>query len=129
MKITELISFIKSRVDGVYYANGFPRNAADECTYVRFTGGFPPSQWTGKSQPSFQIIVRGKARGDADCEEKAYQLQEALTNLREVFIGNSSIVVIRAANSVPLFIGYDDNDRPQYSLNFDCVVRPDRALF
>lgn len=111
-------------MDGVYFANGFPREAQDDCAYIRFTGGFPPSQWTGKKQPSFQIILRGKARGDAECEERAYRLYDSLTNLREVFIGDSSVVVIRASNSEPLFIGYDDNDRPQYSLNFDCVVRP-----
>ncbi|MEC2233905.1 minor capsid protein [Bacillus subtilis] len=124
MRISDLISFVESRVDGVYFANGFPRESKDECAYIRFTGGFPPSQWTGKKQPSFQILLRGKARGDAECEERAYRLYDSLTNLREVFIGDSSVVVIRSSNSEPLFIGYDDNDRPQYSLNFDCVVRP-----
>ncbi|MED3670254.1 minor capsid protein [Bacillus sp. FSL M7-0417] len=124
MKILELISFIEARVDGVYYPNRFPREAVDKCISVKLTGGFPPSQWTGKKQPSFQILVRGKAAGDAACEDKAYELYGALCNLREVTIGNDSVVIIRATNSEPLFIGYDDNDRPQYSLNFDCVVRP-----
>jgi hypothetical protein len=39
-------------------------------------------------------------------------------------IGDESIVIMRAMNSVPLFIGNDDNNRPIYSMNFDCVVRP-----
>ncbi|WP_077736288.1 minor capsid protein [Bacillus sonorensis] len=124
MKILELISFIKSRVPGVYYPNRFPRDAADECISVKLTGGFPTSQWTGKKQPSFQILVRGRQAGEQDCEDKANEIFASLTNLKEVIIGESSVVIIRATTSVPLFIGYDDNDRPQYSLNFDCVIRP-----
>ncbi|MEC1023574.1 minor capsid protein [Bacillus paralicheniformis] len=124
MKILELISFIESRVPGVYYPNRFPRGAADECISVKLTGGFPTSQWTGKKQPSFQVLVRGWQAGEQDCEDKANEIFDSLTNLREVIIGESSVVIIRASTSVPLFIGYDDNDRPQYSLNFDCVIRP-----
>nr|MDH3163234.1 hypothetical protein [Bacillus licheniformis] len=44
--------------------------------------------------------------------------------MKEVMIGENSVVIIRATTSDPLFIGYDDNNRPQYSLNFDCVIRP-----
>ncbi|QHZ45912.1 minor capsid protein [Bacillus sp. NSP9.1] len=124
MKILELISFIKSRVPGVYYPNRFPRDADDECISVKLTGGFPTSQWTGKKQPSFQILVRGRQAGEQDCEDKANEIFDSLTNLKEVIIGESSVVIIRATTSVPLFIGYDDNERPQYSLNFDCVIRP-----
>lgn len=126
MKILELITFIKSRVPGVYYPNAFPVSTAvaDDCSVVKLTGGFPPSQWTGKKQPSFQILVRGKATGQAEVEARAYAIHEALMNLREVMIGSESVVVIRAINSVPLFIGNDENNRPIYSMNFDCVVRP-----
>lgn len=126
MKILELTSFIETRVPGVYYPNAFPisKSAVDECSAVKLTGGFPPNQWTGKKQPSFQILVRGTAAGQAEVEARAYAIHEALMNLREVTIGNESIVVIRAINSVPIFIGNDENNRPIYSMNFDCVVRP-----
>lgn len=124
MKILELISFIESRVDGVYFPNRFPTEAVDECISVKLTGGFPTSQWTGKRQPSFQILVRGRKGGEEDCENKAYELFNSLTNLKEVMIGEDSVVIIRASTSDPIFIGYDENDRPQYSLNFNCVVRP-----
>ncbi|MEI2356058.1 minor capsid protein [Mesobacillus zeae] len=126
MKILELISFIKTRVPGVYYPNVFPvsTTVADECSIVKLTGGFPPSQWTGKKQPSFQILVRGKANGHAECESRAYSIQESLMNLQNVTIGNESVVIIRAMNSVPIYIGNDENSRPIYSMNFDSVVRP-----
>lgn len=126
MKILELISFIKARVPGVYYPNAFPVSTAtpDVCSIVKLTGGFPPSQWTGKKQPSFQVLVRGKAGDPAEVETRAYAIHEALMNLRNVTVGDESVVIIRAMNSVPLFIGNDENNRPIYSMNFDCVVRP-----
>lgn len=126
MKILDLITFIKLRVNGVYYPNAFPisTKAADDCATVKLTGGFPTDEWTGKKQPSFQILVRGKVNGQADAETKAYAIFGALTNLRDIMIGDDSVVVIRAMNSVPIFIGNDDNERPIYSLNFNCVVRP-----
>lgn len=126
MKILELITFIKTRVDGVYYPNSFPVSTAtpDACAVVKLTGGFPPSQWTGKKQPSFQLLVRGKANDPAEVETRAYAIHGALMNLRDVMVGDESVVIIRAMNSVPLFIGNDQNNRPIYSMNFDCVVRP-----
>jgi hypothetical protein len=126
VKILELITFVKARVPGVYYPNAFPisTTTADECSVVKLTGGFPPSQWTGKKQPSFQIIVRGKANGQAEVESRAYAIHESLMNLREVTVGSESVVVIRAVNSVPIYVGNDENNRPLYSMNFDCVVRP-----
>jgi hypothetical protein len=126
VKILELITFVKTRVPGVYYPNTFPisKTAADECSVIKLTGGFPPSQWTGKKQPSFQVLVRGKAAGIAETEERAYAIHESLMNLNNVTIGEDSVVIIRSLNSVPIFIGNDENSRPIYSMNFDCVVRP-----
>ncbi len=126
MKIQELISFIRGRVPGTYYPNSFPKSnlAPNDCSAVKLTGGFPTSQWTGKKQPSFQIRVRGDTNDTAETEERAYKIHEALMNLTNVKIGSSSVVIIRAMNSVPLPIGVDENDRPIYSMNFDCVVRP-----
>jgi hypothetical protein len=68
--------------------------------------------------------VRGKAGDVAEVETRAYALHESLMNLQNVTMGNESIVIIRAMNSAPLYIGNDDNNRPIYSMNFDCVVRP-----
>jgi hypothetical protein len=124
VRILELISFVKTRVNGVYYPNSFPISAPDVCAVVKLTGGFPPSQWTGKKQPSFQILVRGKAKDLAEVESRAYAIHESLMNLQGVTVGDESIVIMRAMNSVPLYIGNDENNRPIYSMNFDCVVRP-----
>jgi hypothetical protein len=124
VRILELITFIKTRVNGVYFPNAFPISAPDVCAVVKLTGGFPPSQWTGKKQPSFQVLVRGSAKNTSECETRAYEIHESLMNLRDVMVGDQSVVIMRAMNSVPLYIGNDENNRPIYSMNFDCVVRP-----
>jgi hypothetical protein len=122
MRILELINFVNSRVPDVYYPNRFPATATDSCVAIRLTGGFPTDQWTGKMQPSFQVLVRGEKT--ATTEERAYRIHESLTNLREVKIGEDSVVIIRSNNSVPIYLGDDENNRSIYSMNFDCVVRP-----
>lgn len=126
MRVQELIRFIRKLVPGAYFPNSFPisKEAPDKCSAVKLTGGFPPSQWTGKKQPSFQIRVRGEARGPAEVENRAYEIHEALMNLRDVKIGDNSIVIIRSMNSAPLPIGVDESNRPIYTMNFDTVIRP-----
>jgi Bacteriophage minor capsid protein len=126
VKIMDLITFIKTKVSYTYYPNAFPIDSqyvSDECATVKLTGGFPTRE-TGVRQPSFQVLIRGKQYGTPSVEAKAYELYDALTNVKEVTIGTSSVVVIRAMSSVPLYIGDDSNGRPIYSLNFDTVVRP-----
>lgn len=125
MKIQELLSFIRNIIPGLYFPNSFPVSSDkkyDNCSAVKLTGGFPPSQWTGKKQPSFQIRVRGS--DIEECENRAYQIHEKLTNLKNVKIGENSIVIIRSMNSIPLHLGEDENNRTIYSMNFDMVVRP-----
>ncbi|TYS60474.1 hypothetical protein FZC76_21620 [Sutcliffiella horikoshii] len=130
MRIKDLVDFIESLYSFPYFYNKFPReHAPDECAAVRLTGGFPVEQWLGKRQPSFQILVRGlKDVDDPDsitkCEEKAFSIHSLLTNRRDFKIGTESVVVIRAMNSVPIYIGDDDAGRPIYSMNFDVVIRP-----
>jgi len=131
LKILDLIHFVNSRVPFDYYPNSFPlpsEYVPEFCATVKLTGGFPPSD-LGTKRPSFQIMVRGghDANGMVDipgCEAKAYEIYEALTNIENVTIGNDSVVIIRANNSAPIYIGDDDNGLPIYSMNFTCVVRP-----
>jgi hypothetical protein len=127
VKVLDLISFIKARVDGTYYPNSFPvamHSAPDTCSVVRITGGYPTDEWTGKKQPAFQILVRGNVGNPAEVETRAYAIHDSLANIHDVTIGNESVVIIRCTNSVPFYIGTDDNNRPIYSCNFECVIRP-----
>ncbi|MEH7381757.1 minor capsid protein [Bacillus sp. JJ1533] len=124
MKLDSLIDFIESQVPYTYFKNRIPKESVDDCASVKLTGGFPTRD-TGIKQPSFQILVRGAntPEGWSESENIANQLYESLTNLEEVMIGEYSVVAIRCMNSVPLFLGTDENDRPIYSLNFSMIVR------
>lgn len=126
MKTLELLNYIRGLAPGRYVGNSFPKAASfpDECATVSLTGGFPTDQWTGKKQPTFQIQVRDAIGRIAYAEERAYILHDLLANRREVTIGTSHVVIIRAMNSTPIYIGEDENDRPIYTMNFECVVRP-----
>jgi hypothetical protein len=129
VKILDLISFIESRVTYTYYPNRFPVDSAyvpDEVSVVTLTGGFPIND-VGTRRPSFQVRVRGGVNGDAACEAKAYEIHGSLTNLEEVVIGTAEVVAIRAMNSVPLYLGEDENQRPIYSMNFQTTVRNTNA--
>lgn len=130
VKTKELIDFISNLVPGRYSPNSFPLESKyDDWVAVKLTGGFPVSQWTGKKQPSFQVRVRGNpnvagSNEPFDTEDRANEIHQVLTNLRDVKIGESNIVLIRAMNSYPLNLGHDENNRPIYSMNFDTVIRP-----
>lgn len=126
MKTDDLRVFINDLVPGTYFNTQFPvgDNIPDKCAVVKITGGFPTNEWTGKKQPSFQIRVRGESRGEQEVETRAYQIHQALTNLKNVKIGESSIVIIRSMTPVPIHIGQDENNRPIYTMNFDTVIRP-----
>lgn len=124
MNTQDLLDFIRNLAPGAYVANKFPVASTfpDDVTKVTLTGGFPTDQWTGKKQPTFQVQVR--AKNPADAEAHANVLHSALTNRREARIGAASVVIIRAMNSTPIYIGDDDNDRAIYTMNYECVVRP-----
>jgi hypothetical protein len=126
MKTLELLNYIRGLSPGTYVGNSFPKtsNFPDDCATVSLTGGFPTDQWTGKKQPTFQVQVRAGANRIGDAEDRAYEIHELLSNQREVTIGTSRVVIIRAMNSTPIYIGTDESNRPIYTMNFECVVRP-----
>ncbi|MGM0807516.1 MAG: minor capsid protein [Bacillota bacterium] len=124
MKILDLINFIKTKVSHNYFPNKLPSNTTP-CASVKFTSG-SPTRDTFILEPSFQILLRGSATssGLVEVENKAYAIHNALTNLKEQTIGSHSVVIIRSMQSLPMYIGDDENGCPIYSLNFDMVVRP-----
>jgi Bacteriophage minor capsid protein len=120
----DLINFIKSKVNHTYYPNKLP-STTSSCASVKFTSG-SPTRDTGILEPTFQILLRGLASssGLIDVENKANEIHNALTNLEEQTIGSHSVVIIRPMQSIPMYIGDDENGCPIYSLNFEMVVRP-----
>ncbi|WP_096436492.1 minor capsid protein [Alteribacter populi] len=126
MRVIDLITFLRGEVDYQYVPNKFPTSAGypDKAAAVVIHPGRPVDEWTGKRQPSFQILVRGGPNGDADAEAKAYEIFDTLANRRDVNIGADSLSIITPVGSAPFYIGEDEIYRPIYSMNFNAVIRP-----
>lgn len=127
MRIMDLIAFIRAEVPGQYYPNKLPivsEFVPAQCASVTIMPGGTYDENTGKRQPSFQVLVRGEVYGDAEAEERAYKIFDALANKKNVWIGADSLSIIRPVGSAPFYIGADDNGCPIYSMNFNTVVRP-----
>lgn len=123
MKLDSLIYFIKEKVPYTYFKNTFPNGTTDNCAYVQFSGGFPTED-SGVKRPTFQIVIRSGLNDYNKSEEIGYKLHEELTNLSEIMIDTYSVVKIKCMNSVPMFVGTDEKNRPIHSINFEMTVRP-----
>ncbi|WP_409346760.1 minor capsid protein [Paenibacillus sp. MBLB4367] len=120
--VSELKQYFVTNMPYTYYANEFPTQSTTDAAFVRLTGGFPPSQWTPKKRPSFQVLMRGSETGGPALEAKANSIFGHLHNRAEFVIGTTRIVHCSSDQSSPLYLGRDENNRPLYSLNFTCVV-------
>ncbi|MDP4549846.1 minor capsid protein [Alkalihalobacillus macyae] len=127
MRVRHLIDFINSKVPFTYFSNEVPSSYTETAAYVRLSGGYPTDADSGKRQPSFQVVIKTKDKSGTEqdlAEDKAWEILDALTNLREVTIGESSITVIRSRSSSPITSPDPETKVYYYGLNFDMVVRP-----
>lgn len=116
--VADLKTYMNTAVPYTYYANEFSVTSVDDAAYVRLTGGFKPSEWTPLKRPSFQVIVRGAEINGPSVETKANAIYAYFHNRDDFVIGTTRIVHCSADQSIPLYIGRDENKRPMYSVNF-----------
>ncbi|MZP28688.1 hypothetical protein GTO91_03010 [Heliobacterium undosum] len=119
MSITELIAVLKQTAPFTYFANTFPPLAGD-CAAVQLTGGGEASLKANISRPALQILIR--ASDPAVAEKKATDLHQALHGKRNFDVGTTHVIFCAAAQSGPLFLGLDENNRSVYSLNFTLIT-------
>ncbi|MFC4103601.1 minor capsid protein [Paenibacillus xanthanilyticus] len=120
--VAELKSYMAAAVPYTYYANEFAATSADDSAYVRLTGGFKPSEWTNMKRPSLQVLVRGAERNGPAAETVANEIYTYLHRRADFTIGTTRIAFCAADQSVPLYIGRDENRRPMYSVNFTLTL-------
>lgn len=126
MRIHELITFLRSRVPHTYYANRFPATSEDACYCVVIQPGMGTDEWTGTRRPGFQILVRDAKGKYVECENKAYEMFDSITNLKDVQIGADKVTQIFAESSAPFFIGIEPGtERPIFSMNFRLTIKPE----
>lgn len=103
-----------------FVGNDFQTSSPDDCAFTRVTGGYAPSEWTTKAQPSFQIVLRTKLPSAA--EPKANAIYADLHRKTEFYLGTTRVVKCLADQSAPLYLGKDENGRTMYSLNFTVTI-------
>ena len=72
--------------------------------------------------PRVQVVVRGTKDTYPETRDKAMAIRDALQQITEQELSGVSVMRVRALGSI-LPLGFDSQDRPSVSANFECVVR------
>lgn len=88
---------------------------------VRLTGGYASEQRAPIRRPTFQVVIRGSTNEGATLESKVEAVISAL-NFQNGNLGPASWYYgdIRMAGDA-LYLGRDEHQQPQVSLNFETV--------
>lgn len=121
MRMQDLVDYVKAQVPYKYYAYSYPTTAQDNSALIIIGTGLPTRE-TLVRKPSVQILVRGTDIPTA--EAKAYELYNALKYKRDFLVGDANVAEFFATQSAPLFIGLDEANRAEFSLNFMATIRP-----
>lgn len=84
-------------------------------------GGLPPEPGLDINYPAIQIVVRGEPDGYKDAHTKARRIRDELLGMPSTTV-NGDIWASVTMSSDILFVGYDDNERPLISLNFQLII-------
>jgi len=92
----------------------------NECVTIYDRPGFAPTPVAETyDQPGFMIRVRGNRNDYAGAYEIAQDIKAYLHKMASQSVGSTRYVQILAEGDSN-FIGYDDNQRPVFTLNFLC---------
>ncbi len=106
---------------GIYI--GAEPNKPDTIMTINNTGGQPPNPKWLVDFPSIQVMLRGAENGYQALYTKAIEVKDALLGLPSQDLnGDRWVAVNQAGNEA--FLGYDDNGRPRFSLNFNLIIEP-----
>lgn len=87
------------------------------------TAGRPPNPKWLLDYPSLNIRVRGSKGGYVNAEDKAKEVKDVLLGFDSQDINGDRWVSVTMPGDL-IFIGYDENERPMFSLNFRLIVEP-----
>jgi hypothetical protein len=91
----------------------------DAVVTVYDTGGFPPdpNAGIGLQYPTVQVRVRGVKGGYTAASVKARAVHDALHGVTEASWNGSRYLWVFGQQD-PMFLGYDESDRPLFAQNF-----------
>ena len=91
------------------------------------TGGLVPNPKWLLDYPSIQAIVRGNPNGGAATYDKARETRDTLLGCKSQTINGERLVAVNMISDIAT-LGFDDNDREMYSVNFSLIVEPASGL-
>lgn len=89
----------------------------DACISVYDTGGFAPQSSYKYDYPTVQVRIRGTIGGYVTGYSKAESIKNLLHDLHGQSWGVSWYIGVWAMSDI-LFLGHDDKNRPEFSVNF-----------
>lgn len=95
----------------------------DQAVVIARTGGLPPDPKWLLDYPTYQIRVRGAKGNYAQALSKAEDIKDVLLGIDSQDINGDRLVSVTMTSDIG-FIGYDENDRPHFSLNFRLITEP-----
>lgn len=95
----------------------------DTTVTVYNTGGLAPNPKWLLDFPSIQVRVRGAANGFVAARQKAQDAKDALLGIPSQDVGPDRLVAINGISDVA-DIGYDEKERPLFTVNFSLIIEP-----
>ena len=90
-------------------------------------GGEPPEfthDGPGDDRPSLQVRTRAAKNGNAAGHARALAVHTALNGLSNTALSGTRWKFVRALQSEPIFLGYDEQGRPEWSQNYAIIKDP-----
>lgn len=88
------------------------------------SGGQSPNPRWKIDYPTFQARVRGGNGEYAEAYDKAKEVRNKLLGIdSQDLAGGDRLVSIICVGDIG-FMGYDENDRPEFSVNFRAIIEP-----
>jgi len=89
----------------------------DAVVTVYDTGGFAPEGMTADHYPTVQMLIRGDQNSYRTTYTKAESVRDSLHRLHDETWNSTKYIAIWAMSDI-IFVGYDENERPEFSINF-----------
>jgi hypothetical protein len=120
-KLRNIIADNTSLASTNVFSPELPQTGNNICC-VTLLGGNPTFDLTGASTytQTFRTLVRG-TQNDTTTRALADEIYNAL-NLTQGVVFNSSKIIIILANTTPIYVGKDENQRILYNITFNSIV-------
>ena len=122
--VANTVGVFESETVGVWgiYIGKTPMRPDTTITITQF-GGLPPDPKFLLDYPSIQVRVRGDKGKYRDTRLKTKDIKDVLLGCVSQTVNDDRWVSVTMETD-PVFLGYDENERPEFVLNFNMIVEP-----